>query len=152
MIELRDSVFIQTPPAKVWEWLANLPDHYGEWHPAHGRCWYARGSGLEAGAVLTVEEELHGRPHRLSLRMTETVPNRLLRYSSRGLRGAFLLEEANGGTRFTATLGFGVAVPWLGRVADRVLRRIFATRLAAVREHMREEGRHLKRLLEQGAG
>lgn len=149
MIELRDSVFIQAPPEKVWEWFANLPNHYGVWHPAHGRCWYARGSVLEAGAVLTVEEELHGRQHRLSLRLTEIVPNRLLRYSRWGLRGAFLLEEVNGGTRFTATLGFGVALPLPGRVADRVLARVFATRLAAVQEHMREEGRNLKRLLEQ---
>jgi hypothetical protein len=106
---------------------------------------------LEPGAVLNVEEELHGRLHRLSLQTTEIVPNRLLRYSSWGLRGAFLLEKANGGTRFTATLGFGVAMPLLGRIADRVLGRVFATRLAAVQEHMQEEGRNLKRLLEQAA-
>lgn len=148
VIELRDTVFIETPPEKVWAWLSDLPVHYREWHPAHVRCWYERGSTLEAGAVLGVEEELHGRAHRLKLRTTEIVPNRLLRYSSWGLRGGFLLEEANGGTRFTATLSFGVGAPLIGQVADRVLGRVFATRLAAVQRHMHEEGRNLKRLLE----
>jgi hypothetical protein len=62
-----------------------------------------------------------------------------------------LLEKANGGTRFTATLSFGVAAPWIGRIADRVLARVFANRFAAVQEHMREEGRNSKYLLDRGA-
>jgi uncharacterized protein YndB with AHSA1/START domain len=150
VIQLRDTVFIETPPQKVWAWLADLPDHYREWHPAHVHCWYEHGNGLETGAILRVEEELHGRLHRLRLWTTEVVPNRLLRYSSWGLRGAFLLEEANGGTRVTATLGVGVAVPLIGPLVDWALGQIFGTRLAAVQEHMHEEGRNLKRLLERG--
>jgi uncharacterized protein YndB with AHSA1/START domain len=151
MIELRDTVLIEAPPQKVWAWLADLPLHYRQWHPAHGRCWYVRGHALETGTVVAIEEELHGRPHRLQLRTTEVVPNRLLRYSSPGLRGAFLLEAAHGGTRFTATLGLGVTAPLLGRLLDRVLGYLFASRLAAVQQHMREEGRNLKHLLEQRA-
>lgn len=151
MIQVRDTVFIETPPSKVWAWLSDLPSHYREWHPAHVRCWYENENALTAGAVLGVEEQLHGRTHRLKLRATEIVPNHLLRYSSWGLRGSFVLEEANGGTSFTANLSFGVAAPLIGRIADRVLGRVFATRLAAVREHMHEEGQNLKRLLERGA-
>ena len=151
MIELHDTVFIEAPPEEVWAWLADLPGHYREWHPAHGRCWYQHGNALQAGAILGVEEELHGRLHRLRLRATEIVPNRLLRYSSRGLRGTFLLEAANGGTRFTATLGFGVAVPLIGPLADWALRRLFGTRLAAIQTHMHEEGQNLKRLLDRRA-
>ena len=151
MIQLRDTVFIEAPPEKVWAWLCHLPDHYQEWHPAHVRCWYERGDTLEVGAVLRVEEELHGRPHRLKLRATDVVANRLLQYSSWGLRGAFILEESDGGTRVTALVAFGVEAPLIGRIADGVLARAFATRLAAVREHMREEGQNLKRLLEREA-
>lgn len=98
-----------------------------------------------------MEEELHGRVHRLRLRATEVVPNRLLRFVSWALRGAFSLEAANGGTRFTATLGFGVAAPLLGPLVDRLLGPVFAKRMAAVQQHMHEEGRNLKRLLEQTA-
>jgi uncharacterized protein YndB with AHSA1/START domain len=151
MIELRDTVFVETPPENVWAWLADLPAHYREWHPGHVRCSYEHGNVLQAGTVLAVEEQLHGRPHRLKLRATEVVPNRLLRYSGWGLRGAFLLEEAEGGTRFTATLRFGVAVPVISRLVDRILNRAIATRLAAVQEHMHEEGRNLKRLMERRA-
>jgi uncharacterized protein YndB with AHSA1/START domain len=151
VIELRDTVFIDAPPERVWAWLSDLPDHYRDWHPAHVRCRYVHGRTLAPGAVLEVEEELHGRAHRLRLRATEAVPNRMLRYSSRGLRGEFLLEHANGRTRFTATLAFGVRAPLIGRIADVVLGRVFATRLAAVQRHMQEEGRNLKRLLDERA-
>lgn len=150
VIQLRDTILIETPPEKVWAWLCDLPDHYREWHPAHVRCWYESGRTLEAGTVFGVEEELHGRAHHLTLVATEVVPNRLLRYSSWGLRGGFLLEEANDGTHFTATLSFGVDAPLIGTLVDRVLGRLFATRLAAVQRHMHEEGRNLKRLLEHG--
>ncbi len=148
-IQLRDTVFIEAPSEKVWSWLCDLPSHYREWHPAHTRCWYERGRRLEAGTILGVEEELHGRPHRLKLVATEVVPNRLLRYASWGLRGAFSLEEAPGGTRLTAMLSFGIAAPLIGRIVDRLVGRMFATRLAAVRLHMHEEGQNLKRLLER---
>ena len=151
MIELRDTVLIAASPSKVWAWLSDLPSHYRQWHPAHVRCRYEQGDALKAGAVLAVEEELHGRVHRFKLRATEIIPNRLLRYSSWGLRGAFVLEEADGGTRLTATLSFGVAVPWIGRIADSILNRVFATRLAAVQGHMHEEGRNLKDILEREA-
>ena len=100
---------------------------------------------------MVVEEELHGRVHRLRLHATEVVPNRLLRFVSWALRGAFLLEAASGGTHFTATLGFGVAAPVLGPVIDRLLGPVFAKRLAVVQQHMHEEGRNLKRLMEQNA-
>jgi hypothetical protein len=103
---------------------------------------------LEVGAVIGVEEELHGHVHSLKLRATEIMPNRMLRYSSRGLRGSFLLEKANSGTRFTATLSFGVGVPWIDRVVDRALGPVFASRIASIQRHMQEEGRNLKRLLE----
>jgi hypothetical protein len=127
-----------------------LPRHYREWHPSHVRCWYKQGNALAPGTVLGVEEELHGRIHRLTLRATAVEPNRLLQYSTWGLRGAFLLEAADGGTRFTATLSFGTEMPLIGRAADRLARRVFGSRLAAVQRHMHEEGRNLKRLLEPG--
>jgi uncharacterized protein YndB with AHSA1/START domain len=148
VIELRDTVFVRRPPADVWAWLSDLPVHYRQWHPAHIRCRYERGSRLEAGSVLRVTEVLHGRRHVLRLRATEVVPNRRLRYAGRLFRGAFELEEAGGGTLFTAELSFGVDVPLVGRAIDGILARALASRLGAMREHMHEEGRNLKRLLE----
>lgn len=148
MIRLRDSVLIDVPPARVWAWLNELPSHYHDWHPAHVACRYERGESLEVGAVLYVEEHLHQRLHRLRLRATEVVPGRVMRYRNHGFTGAFLVEPANGGTRFTAELAFGIPTPVIGFIMDAVLRRILARRLAALHTHMREEGRNLKHLLE----
>ena len=149
MIELRDSIAIDVAPARVWEWLRQLPHHYREWHPAHLSCRYERGESLAVGTVLDVEEDLHGRRHRLRLRATEVVPGRLVRYRDHGFSGAFLIEPDGAGSRFTAELRFGVRVPVVGRALDWLARRLLARQLAAIQAHMREEGANLKRLLER---
>lgn len=148
MIQLRDSVLIRVPPENVWAWLSALPDHYRQWHPAHTDCRYVRGNSLAVGAVLQVDEQLHGRPHSLRLHADVVVPHRVLRYSGRGFRGAFVLEPVDGGTRVTAELAFGLRLPLVGSLLDRVLDRWLASRLAAFHVHMREESANLKRLLE----
>lgn len=149
MIRLRDSILIDVPPDRVWAWLNDLPSHYREWHPAHVTCRYERGTSLVVGAVLYVEEYLHQRLHRLRLRATEVVPGRVLRYRSRGFRGAFVLELAEGGTRFTAELDFGTRTPVIAFVLDALLRTLLGRQLAAFQAHMGEEGQNLKRLLER---
>jgi hypothetical protein len=151
VIRLRDTIHIKVPPEVVWTWLEELPAHYREWHPAHVTCRYERGESLEVGATLCVEERLHRKVHRLRLRATHVVPGRMMRYRSRVFTGAFLLEPANGGTRFTAEVAFGIPAPVIGTVIDAVLRTFMARRLAAFRAHMHEEGENLKRLLERQA-
>lgn len=148
MILLRDSIRIDVPPERVWTWLNELPAHYREWHPAHVTCRYAERQRLEVGAVLLVEEYLHGRLHRLRLRATDVVAQRLLCYRAPGIRGAFRLDPANGATRFTAELRLGSGAPVIGGLVNLVLGKMLARRLAALQTHMREEGENLKRLLE----
>lgn len=150
MIQLRDTILINTPPEKVWTWLNDLPGHYREWHPAHIACRYERGQRLEAGAVLYAEEFLHDRLHRLRLQATEVVPGRALYYRGLGFTGAFLLEPVNGLTNFTAELDIGMRFGILGSILDTALRLVLGDRLAAFQAHMREEGVNLKRLLEEG--
>ena len=59
-----------------------------------------------------------------------------------------MLEPAGAGTDFTAELEFGMRLPLVGRPIDSLLRRLLGRRFSAIREHMREEGRNLKHLLE----
>lgn len=151
MIQLRDRVRIDVPQERVWAWLNELPRHYGDWHPAHIDCGYVRGDKLAVGAVLQVDEQLHGKPHSLRLHADVVVPQRLIRYSGRGFRGAFILEPVGQGTCFTAELEFGIRVPLVGRLLDVVLRRAFAEQLAALQTHMREENQNLRQLLESGS-
>ena len=148
MIRLEESIIIDVPATRVWSWLSDLPRHYREWHPAHLSCRYVRGERLETGSVLQIEEHLHGKPHSLTLCATAVIPNRLLQYAGRGFRGAFELESTNGGTSFTASLECGWRIPFIGRFIDAVARRALGNRLAALRRHMEEEGRNLKRLLQ----
>lgn len=148
MIRLRDSIQINVAPDRVWAWLDELPAHYRAWHPAHVTCRFERGDRLKAGAVLFVEERLHQRLHRLRLRATEVIPERLLRYRSLGYEGALVLEPATGGTRFSAELAFGVRTPVIGGLVDVVLRPFLAHVLPELQVHMREEGESLKRILE----
>ena len=60
-----------------------------------------------------------------------------------------MVEPVNGGTRFTVELSFGIRAPIIGHVVDAILRRVLERRLATVHTHMREEGEHLKGLLEK---
>ena len=149
MIRLRDSITIHVPPEQIWTWLNELPAHYLQWHPAHVRCRYDHGDRLEPGAVLYVEEVLHGRLHRLRLRATQVVPERALHYRGPGFKGAFLLAPADGSTSFTAELSFGTPLPILSAILDPLLRLVLGRRLTEFESHMHEEGLNLKRLLER---
>ncbi len=149
MVELEDSVLIHVAPERVWTWLNELPRHYVDWHPDHVSCRYERGEDIRVGSVMVFEERLHGRLHHLRLRATQVTPGRTIRYRSRGVEGAFLVSPVDAGSRFTATLSFGTRVPLVGSVVDAVVRRLMGHRLASLQEHMREEGRNLKLMLER---
>lgn len=148
MIRLQHAILIEATPERLWRWLADLPTHYREWHPAHVSCRYERGSTPAVGAVLYAEEYLHGRMHRLRLTLTEVVSGHVIRYRGAAVTGCFLLEPANGGTRFGAELAIGLRAPVVGGLIDAVVRRCLRHRLAAIEAHMREEGENLKRIIE----
>ncbi len=44
MRELRDSISIDAPPERAWEWFEGLADHYADWHPAHVSAEWERGA------------------------------------------------------------------------------------------------------------
>ncbi|GAB2737821.1 SRPBCC family protein [Nocardioides pakistanensis] len=71
MIELRDTVEVDVPPDRVWDWLQHLPEHYLEWHPDHLSARWVGGCTMVPGALLEFREVLHGKPHRLRLHLTE---------------------------------------------------------------------------------
>ncbi|HSE07228.1 MAG TPA: SRPBCC family protein [Nocardioidaceae bacterium] len=150
MIELRDTVVIDASPDAVWEWLQHLPDQYPSWHPDHLSARWVRGAGLTPGAELEVRETLHGKPHRLRLRVTQVAPGRRLRYRVLpGLGGELAVDPAAGGSAFTAVIRLGVGSPMLGPLVDRAIRLTLGSRLATIERHQAEEGANLKSLLEQ---
>ena len=150
MILLRDAIAIETSPEQVFDWLAHFCVHYRDWHPDHVSCRYVKGAALEVGSVLYVEEYLHGKLHKLTLRITHVVPNASLEYKlAFGMRGRFSVQPRAQSVLFVAELAFGWRIPVLGGLLDAVMRLLLTGRLEALRQHMAEEGRNLKRLLEK---
>lgn len=142
---------IHSTAAELFNWLSRLPEIYLEWHPDHIACWAISGSLPEVGSVIECQEYLHGKLHSMRLRLTRLIPNRRIEYTIRGLgRGAFAAEEAEGRIAFIAELEIGSEVPLIGLLFDIIFSRVFPGRIAAMRQHMAEEGQNLKAILESG--
>lgn len=149
MIELRDTVTIEAAPEVVWSWLESMPEHILEWHPDHRAARWVRHRGFEPGAVMEVEELLHGKPHRLRMTLIEVVPGRVIRYRIfPGCSGEFDIKAVDGNTEFTAIIRTGIRMPAVGRLLDGLLRQLLGDRIEAIRRHQAEEGANLKALLE----
>lgn len=144
MIQLQDAVEIDAPPDQVFEWLTHLPENYLLWHPGHVACHYLQGDSMDMGAVLYIEEHLHGQLHKLKLRMTKVIPGRRMEYAIMpGMKGTFEVSPQNGKTLFVATITMGVAWPVIGPLLDWGLRLSFGHRIHELTQHMAEEGENL---------
>ncbi len=152
MLILDDTVELRAQPSEVYDWFRNLPMHYRDWHPDHVSCRYIKGNPLEVGSVLCIEEYLHGRLHRLRLRLTSIEPNVCIGYRiAPALHGGFRLTPTGSGTRVEAKLYLGWNTPGIGQIVDFAIARLFKTRIAELRKHMREEGQNLNRLFDSAA-
>lgn len=150
MLCLRDVVEIEAPPERVFDWFRHLEDNYRSWHRAHVSCTYVRGRGLEDGAVLCAEEYLHGRLHRLKFMLTEIEAGREFKYRIfPGIRGGFRMRPTDRGTELVAELFLGWSIPLIGGLIDRALESLFPKHIAALRQHMKEEGLNLRALLSE---
>ena len=154
MLVLRDTIGIRATPEQVFDWLAHLEENYTSWHPDHVSCRHVSGPRFGPAAVYRVEQYLHGKLHRLTMRVTRVIPNRELRYRiAPGFHGTFRVIPQGSGVQFVAELTMGWSVPVLGPILDALLGRLLSRRLAAQEQHMREEGENLRTLLEEvGAG
>ena len=151
MIKLRDSIRIRATPERVFKWLEAMPREYKSWHPDHVACHVIRGSMLQPGSEIECKEYLHGKLHTMRLRAARIDPGRRMEYEIAGLgEGAFEVIPRDDEVEFVAELGLGSDAPILGRAVDTFLRALFGHRLEAMRQHMREEGENLKRIIESG--
>ena len=66
------------------------------------------------------------------------------------VRGAFVVEERGSNVLFTAEISFGTETPLFGSMLDTMLHTFIGRRLKALKQHMVEEGRNLKVILEKG--
>lgn len=152
MITLRDRIEIQSTPARIFTWLGQMPQEYEAWHPDHVACRVIHGSMLEVGSEIACEEYLHGKLHAMRFRMMKVVPDKQVEFEVLGMgKGAFEAQESSDGVRFVAELDIGSEAPIIGRLFDFIFPRFFKNRIEAMRQHMAEEGRNLKTILESGS-
>lgn len=143
--EVSNTVRIDAPPERVWEWLTSMTDHYTDWHPDHVSAHWEHGPPNQVGSILVAVEYLGGRREELRFEMTEIDPPHTFTYRILGLHGlllpggAFTITPDENGSSFTAAVRYR-----LGPLTERLLRR----RVAALETRMRQEGEKLKRLIE----
>lgn len=150
MISLSDAIEIHTTPKQLFTWLERLPQEYLSWHPDHVACKVISGSMLEVGSEIECQEYLHGKLHTLKLRVSRVVPDERVEFRIMGMgRGAFETRSIDDHVRFITELDIGADIPIVGKFFDRVFTRFFAERVKAMEQHMVEEGRNLKEILEK---
>jgi hypothetical protein len=152
VISLRDSVEIHTTPGQLFAWLGRMPEEYKSWHPDHVACRVVHGSVLEVDSEIECQEYLHGKLHSLRFRMTKVIPDRRVEFVIERMgRGAFEAQANDDTVTFVAELDIGSDAPIVGRFVDFIISRLFNQRIESMRQHMAEEGRNLKTILEYGS-
>jgi hypothetical protein len=148
MIEIEDSIEINVPAEKVFEWLTNLRDSetYKTWHPDHVSLRWIKGEPFHEGSVVYAEEYLHGELHKLKFVGKKMIPNRLIEY---GLpfpwsffgKNWFIIEPREENSCVFTAKGFLRAGPLFKKLGKK--------RIEATKQHMKEEGENLKKILEK---
>jgi hypothetical protein len=150
---LTDSIEIKAKPEDIFGFFTGLVDDqsYRAWHPEdHVSVRWMKGKPWEVGSVVHAEEYIHGKLRKLKFFVTKVVPNETIEYApvSRFLRiyfpkNSFTIEKKDGTCVFTASGTYRVG--WLARTFAK---RRLESALSRVKEHMKEEGENLKRILE----
>lgn len=162
MVEISDSVSVDASLERVTDWLMRLPDHYVAWHPREHESLVVLSSPstdhvLEPGSIARAVETIGPRRLDFRFRVCESDDPKAINWEALSpyrwisLRGSFSVQvQAGGGVRVTSILSYGWNVPVLGRVGDWLIDRFYLPR-SAVRQHMAEEGRWLKKATEAKA-
>jgi len=148
MVVLKDSIDIEAPCEKVYQFLTALRDteSYRAWHPEHVAMRWVKGEPFQQGSEVYFEEYLHGELHKATFVCTRAVPGRLIEYRPKfpwslfNPRNSFEMEPAGkNGCRFTATIRLRVGP---------LFKKLGKKRMETVRRHMKEEGENIKNTLE----
>ena len=151
MITLRHAVEIKSSPERIFGFFANMAENYRAWHPDHVEWHYLPSGQLGEGSTIYAEEYLHGKLHKLRGPITKVETNYRMEYKPMfGVRGVFATEPRGETSLFTAEIHIGTEIPLLGMLLDRLMRIFMSPQLAAIEQHMAEEGQSLKRILEEG--
>ena len=151
MITLQDTIEIRSSSEEVFNFFVHFKENFMAWHPDHVRCWYLEDGPLKEGSTFFVQEYLHKRIMTLEFEVTKLIPFTRIEYRIPPIvQGSFTIEERDPNVIFAAEIYFGIEMPILGSILDKILSVFIGRRLKALQQHMVEEGRNLKLILEQG--
>lgn len=143
---LEDRTLIEAPPERVFGFFDAMAQNYLRWHPDHARFEWRQGDRVAVGNTFYFEEVIAGRLLKKEVVFTAVEPGRFMAFAPTWwLMRLFLpsmtfeTRPHGTGTEFVAAIRVRT-----GPVGARLNRREFD----AVRQHMREEGENLKRLME----
>ncbi|UVE52349.1 SRPBCC family protein (plasmid) [Haloferax larsenii] len=146
---LEETTSVNASAESIYHFFETMDENYERWHPDHIEFRWVSGDGLETGAEAYFEERIAGKLQQKTVRFTEVVPDRYIEFKPTSwLVGllmpslSFTIDPTTDGCDFTQRIKVRT-----GPIGARLNRREFD----AVREHMREEGENLNRILESEA-
>ena len=117
MITLRDAIEIKASPEQIIDFFLNFKENFYAWHPDHVECRYLTPGPLKENSVIYFEEYLHGKLHKLKLRITLIKPNSRIEYKTfMGTKGVFIMEPKGTSTLFLAEMHMVPIFQYLGRL------------------------------------
>ncbi len=147
---LRESTTIQVAPGRIFGFFRHMDVHYRAWHPDHIAFRWIAGDTIVPGTVFWFAERIGGKLMEKTVVVTEVREDRYFAFApvSRLLRLllprlSFQVIPEEAGCQLVAEIHIrtGPVGAWLNR-----------KEFNAVRQHMREEGENLRRLVEAEDG
>ena len=148
MIIIKDKIKIKTTPKEIFNFFKHA-ENYKLWHPDHVACHWIKGKPLEKGSISYNEEYAHGRLHKLKVVYTKIVQNKEIEFKITNPiwrifwpKSTLSIVEKDHYCIFTAKTYFR-----LGPISSfsKRTRKVLET----LKQHMKEEGGNLKKILEK---
>lgn len=143
---LKDEILIEAPPERIFEFFEHMGENYLAWHPDHVTFRWTNGRGLQPGVAFYFEEYIGGKLFKKTVRFTEIEPGRYIEFEPAWWlmrlfmpRLSFEIQPQDEASLFIAQIAIrtGPIGAWVNR-----------QEFNAVRQHMKEEGENLKKILE----
>lgn len=143
------STQIAAPPRDVFQFFEAMEENYTRWHPDHIPFRWLGGGRLESGSRAYFEKRIGGELQKKTVEFTEVDPDHYIEFKPDSRLVAvliphisFTIDPRPDGCEVTQRIRVrtGPVGAWLNR-----------REFDAVRKHVREEGKNLKRILEEGS-
>lgn len=144
---LQDSIQVNVSAETVFGFFEEMADNYVAWHPDHIAFRWIEGESVTEGAVFYFEEIIAGELQKKRMRFTQVQPGRFLEFEPVNRMVRLLMPRLS----FEMEPIDATSCYFRAKIHLRVgplAARLNAKEFTAVRQHMKEEGENLKRMVE----